>query len=79
MNDYQIYETADIWIAGYLLASGEKYLSIERRNVANRTKVFFIFSSDVEDKVHAFFNGAIIPAVNYRNSIENVKNILFDI
>ena len=74
----ELFRTADIWLVGYLLATGEKYLDIHRTIEGGRRKVYFLFPPEVEAKVHQFFNGGTLPAVQYRNSVENVKSILFD-
>lgn len=77
-NSSDFFRTADIWLVGYLLAIGEKYVDIHRTTEGNKRKVYFLFPTDVEVKAHEFFNGGVIPAVQYRNSIQNVKTILFD-
>lgn len=71
--------TPDIWLVAYLLASGEKYIAVDRRVENGKHKVYFLFSPEVEERVHDYFNQATIPAILLKNSVENVKNILFDI
>lgn len=77
-SSIDFFRTADIWLVGYLLACGEKYLDIQRTVEGGKRKVYFLFPPDVESKAHQFFNGGTLPAVAYRNSVENVKSILFD-
>ena len=60
------------------MATGEKYIDIDRTTDNGRRKVYFLFPPGAETKAHQFFNGGILPAVAYRNSVENVKSILFD-
>ena len=74
----ELFKTADIWLVGYLLATGEKYLDIRRTTEGGNRKVYFLFTPEVEAKAHEFFNGGTLPAVQYRNSVQNVKSILFD-
>lgn len=77
-NSNNFFRTSDIWLVGYLLATGEKYIDIQRTVEGGKRKVYFLFSPDLEAKAHQFFNGGTLPAVAYRNSVENVKSILFD-
>lgn len=77
-NDPQFFRTSDIWLVGYLLATGERYLDVNRTVKNGRNKVYFLFPPEVEVRAHEFFNGGTLPAVAYRNSVENVKSILFD-
>lgn len=77
-NSNNFFKTSDIWLVGYLLASGEKYLDVHRTVEGGKHKVYFLFSLTAEAKAHEFFNGGTLPAVAYRNSVENVKSILFD-
>ena len=77
-SEADFFKTSDIWVVGYLLAAGEKYLDIHRTVENGRNRVYFLFPPDVEAKAHEFFNGGTLPAVAYRNSVENAKSILFD-
>ena len=77
-TDSELFRTADIWLVGFLLAVGEKYIDIQRTVAGGKQKVYFLFPPEVEARAHDFFNGAELPAVNYKRAIENVKTILFD-
>jgi len=63
---------------GFLLAVGEKYIDVHRTVESGKRKVFFLFPPETEDRAHQFFNGAVIPAVQYKDGVTRVKNILFD-
>ena len=82
MNDNKkpsdFFRTSDIWLVAFLLAVGEHYVDIDRTVVHGRAKVFFLFHSEVESRAHEYFNGGMLPAVQYKNSVENVRSILFD-
>jgi len=72
------FRTADIWLIAFLIASGEKYLYIDRQINEGKSKVFFFFPLDVEELAHDFFNGEKIPAIALKDAVGRVKSILYD-
>ena len=77
-NSSDFFQTSDIWVTAYLLSVGVKYIDVLRTVESGKRKVYFLFPLDAEPKAHDFFRGASVPAVSMRNSVENVKSILFD-
>jgi len=72
------FRTADIWLIAFLIASGEKYISIDRRVNENKPQVFFLFPPETEELAHNFFNGDKIPAIDLKDAVGRVKSILYD-
>ena len=78
-HNHNFFQTSDIWLVAYLMATGEKYISIDRRVNENKPQVFFLFPPETEELAHNFFNGDKIPAIDLKDAVGRVKSILWDL
>ena len=75
IDSKKIYETSDLWIAAFLRTQGVKLKSTTNRF----GKYYFIFSDLVqcEKLVSQYFQGALVPAIELKNSINYFKDRIF--
>ncbi|MFC1874097.1 DUF5659 domain-containing protein [Chloroflexota bacterium] len=71
----EIYETSDIALASYLLASGIPLLSLNRNNPR---RAIFVFESPPPELVSTWQQGtATVNALAYYNSYQSLKSMVF--
>ena len=71
----KIFETSDIALGSYLLASGYQVISLKRENPR---RVTFIFESPPPELISAWQQGtASVNALAYHNSYQSLKAKMF--
>ena len=68
-----MYKTSDLYLAAFLKARKHK-LSCERQG----HKCFFLFTDNVDADIKDFFNDGIISAIQYKNSVQDLKTYIFN-
>ena len=75
INSLEAFETRDLWIAAYLRTMGV-VLEDSRNDHGN---YYFIFSdiNNCEQLVSEYFQGALVPAIELKSSINFFKDRIF--
>ena len=71
----KIYETSDLWVAAFLRTRGVKL----KNTRSNFGKYFFIFHdmTHCEKLISEYFEGALVPAIELKSSINFFKDRIF--
>jgi len=70
-----MYKTSDLYLAAYLKATGTPIEGTERKG----RKVFFIFEDVSDQAVTDYFNDAMVAALSYKDSLQNLKTMIHNI
>lgn len=70
-----IYETSDLWVAAFLRTQGVKL----KNTRSSFGKYFFIFHNmtHCEKLISEYFDGALVPAIELKSSINFFKDRIF--
>lgn len=75
INQSELFETRDLWIAAYLRTKGA--ILQDTRN--DQGRYYFIFSDidSCEHLVREYFQGALVPVIDLKSSINFFKDRIF--
>jgi len=79
VKGFQEVETADIYYAGYLMASGARLKEV-KRNWSGKKQYSFVFAhDDMTPLAYGYISGQAVVNLKYlRSSIEHLKGIIFE-
>lgn len=68
------YQTSDLYLASYLAASGFKLIGIT--SGPRKSVIFEMTPEEGQKEVADYYNGAEISAIDYSNSVKNIKSMI---
>ena len=72
--------TTDFAIAAYLMACGEEFTDFRRiRDSRGKPQLHIVFDEDAEPLIRDYFNGATLPAIEFKNAMDNARTMAFNI
>lgn len=71
------YETSDLYLSAFLKAKGLKFVDKYRRG----ERFVFIFEDrpDRQDLIREFFNDGMINITSFKNAIQDLKTMVFNV
>jgi len=69
----KLYKTSDLYLAAYIKTLGKSLSGTERKG----RKVYFCFYNVSEAIILSFYNNAMIGVTEYKDSLQNLKNLLY--
>lgn len=71
------YQTSDLYLSAFLKAKGLKVINTSK----NGSKSIFVFADreDRENLIREFFNDGLVNITAYKNALQDLKTMLFNI
>jgi hypothetical protein len=73
----QPYATSDLYLSAYLKTKGLQLQETQR----NGKKIFFIFEDQPnrQSLIHEFFNGGLVNITAFKNAVQDLKTLVFNV